>query len=270
MFRNIDGKIKVLASACAIIGCLASVIGAIVCWATLNDFGVWLGFVILICGCLVFLLSSFLLYGFGELITQTTRAADEIQELRKCSAKQMQNSQTKTAQENFVAAKSANSNPIFQIVNGKLKKYTGVAGSAKIPDGVTSIEPLAFNGCFTLTSVTIPDSVTSIGNGAFSSCFALTSITIPEGVTTIEESAFLHCKGLTAITIPASITSIGSHAFEGCNSMETVFFAEPSGWERDGVPIDEKMLSDPKSAAEYIKKIANSSIARNYFRESGT
>lgn len=45
-----------------------------------------------------------------------------------------------------------------------------------IPDGVTSIGDLAFDGCDTLVSITIPDSVTSIGECAFYGCDNLTSI----------------------------------------------------------------------------------------------
>ena len=46
-----------------------------------------------------------------------------------------------------------------------------------IPEGVTAIKKLAFNGCSGLTSVTIPNSVTSIGDYAFNRCSGLTSIT---------------------------------------------------------------------------------------------
>jgi len=48
----------------------------------------------------------------------------------------------------------------------------------QIPDGVTSIGYLAFNGCRSLTSVTIPDGVTSIGDHAFEYCSSLTSVKV--------------------------------------------------------------------------------------------
>lgn len=40
----------------------------------------------------------------------------------------------------------------------------------KIPEGVISIEDLAFNGCTGLTSIEIPNSVISIGDWAFICC----------------------------------------------------------------------------------------------------
>ena len=285
MFQNIGRKIQWLAIIFAIIGFVASVAGAIVCWVTFKN-AIWLGFIVLLCGCLVFLIVAIMIYGFGELIVQTTIAANGIQVLKTQSTKWIQSSQTKAAPKNPEAPKIVNKNiPAFQIDNGMLKKYNGREAEVRIPEGVTSIGGLAFSGCSGITSITIPDSVTSIGNGAFTRCSGITSITIPnsvtsigrgafsgcaglnsvtisEGVSAIEESTFLRCQSLTSITIPKGITFIGKYAFDECESMETVFFAEPSGWERNGVPIDENVLRNPRSAAEFMKKIGEGAIAR--------
>ena len=51
--------------------------------------------------------------------------------------------------------------------------------SYTIPDSVTSIEMLAFNGCTSLASIIIRDSVTSIGDYAFYDCTSLASVTLP-------------------------------------------------------------------------------------------
>ena len=91
--------------------------------------------------------------------------------------------------------------------------------SFTIPNGITSIGSMAFNGCSKLTSISIPDSVSSIGMGAFYDCYELASITIPEGVTTIEEFTFYSCYSLSSISISASVTSISEYAFSGCENL---------------------------------------------------
>ena len=82
MFQNIHKKIKMLAIVCTILGCLFSAAGAIVCWCMKL---IWVGFIVLIGGCLLSWIGSFLLYGFGELIEQTTKTAKGIQKLQMLS-----------------------------------------------------------------------------------------------------------------------------------------------------------------------------------------
>ena len=100
-------------------------------------------------------------------------------------------------------------------VSGEFKRV-------KIPNGVTSIDSNAFNGCTSLASITIPDSVTSIDWGAFSFCSSLASITIPNGVTIIESEIFFNCTSLASITIPDSVISIEDYAFSACTSLASI------------------------------------------------
>lgn len=88
MFQNIGEKIKTLAIACTIFGCLFSVVGAIICWCMEI---VWAGFVVLIAGCLFSWIGSFALYGLGELIIQTTKVAKGIQNMQVLSVYQNSN-----------------------------------------------------------------------------------------------------------------------------------------------------------------------------------
>ncbi len=115
----------------------------------------------------------------------------------------------------------------FTIKDGVLTKYNGSGGDVTIPDGVTDIGQLAFQGCTGLTSVTFPEGVTGIGLAAFSGCTGLTSVTIPDGVDKINSSAFELCTGLTSVTIPSSVNiaaAIGNMAFYGCESLTDVYY----------------------------------------------
>ncbi len=129
--------------------------------------------------------------------------------------------------------------------------------SVVIPDGVTTINRLAFAGCANLSGLTIPNSVytiyhTSEGASPFSGCPGLKTagpvggdynislgwnriipqeafynfselekVVIPTGVSSITRMAFYGCTGLTDITIPESVTFFGDDAFEGCAGLNT-------------------------------------------------
>ena len=128
--------------------------------------------------------------------------------------------------------------------------------SVIIPEGVISIQGLAFEDCWHgLTSVTIPSTVTNIGWCAFAgnsgklTAFDVSlanpkyasvkgilcskdgktviagvngDVKIPEGVTSIGHFAFYGCYNLTSVTIPSSVTSIGSYTFSQCSSLTSV------------------------------------------------
>jgi len=69
-----------------------------------------------------------------------------------------------------------------------------------IPNTVKTIEDNAFEGCFNLTSIIIPNTVTKIGMLAFNGC-NITSISIPNSVTEIGQSAFQYCYELRDIAV---------------------------------------------------------------------
>ena len=120
---------------------------------------------------------------------------------------------------------------------------------------LTSIESLAFFGCWGMNSIIIPNSVTSIGSNAFYNCSRLNSITIPSSVISIAPASFEGCSKLGQIivkagnpvydsrnncnaiiktstnelvvgckntVIPNTVTSIGNYAFSCCYSLTSI------------------------------------------------
>ena len=77
-----------------------------------------------------------------------------------------------------------------------------------------------------ITELYIPNGVTSINKMAFYGCSSLTSVYLPNSVTTIAQEAFYGCNGLTSITLPNSVTSIGNKAFDEVNLNSIVSLIE--------------------------------------------
>lgn len=133
-----------------------------------------------------------------------------------------------------------------------------------IPEGVTAIGALVFEGCQGLTSVTISTTLKSIGSSAFNGCTNLKAahvkdlaayceisgggnllgeaqhlymnnqevkdLVIPEGVTAISGGAFANCKSLTSVTIPSTLKSIGYQAFRDCSGLTAVHIKDLAAW----------------------------------------
>ena len=115
---------------------------------------------------------------------------------------------------------------------------TLMVGSANtvIPEDITSISELAFNGCSGLKSIKIPASVTSIGKDALRGCSSLISLIVDEGNTVydsrdncnalIETATNTLISGCKNTIIPKDITIIANNAFYGCNTLESIVIPE--------------------------------------------
>ena len=82
MFDNIGGKIKVLAIVGCWIGIISSIISGIAMMVEDEDL-VFLGFLVMAIGSLVSWTSSFVLYGFGELIENSEATNSNTYEIRR-------------------------------------------------------------------------------------------------------------------------------------------------------------------------------------------
>jgi len=67
----------------------------------------------------------------------------------------------------------------------------GIDGEIVIPEGVRTIRPMAFRGCYGLTSIVIPDSMEHIGRFAFKECYRLAEAELPASLWyDLEEGTF--------------------------------------------------------------------------------
>ena len=103
----------------------------------------------------------------------------------------------------------------FLFDNGKLIAYVGNLKNVTLPTDING-DPYTIYEMRGIKNIIIPNGIKSIDGLAFFGCKSLTSITIPDSVTSIGDWAFSGCKGLTSITIPDSVTYIGDGAFYGC------------------------------------------------------
>lgn len=113
-----------------------------------------------------------------------------------------------------------------------------VAGSAQtiIPEGVESLQILAFDGLLGLTHIHIPASVTDISYGAFQDCPNLTSITVDTNNAVYDSrgncNAVIHTKsnkmvvGCSSTFFHESITSIGNRAFGGMTTCKKLYIPQ--------------------------------------------
>ena len=108
------------------------------------------------------------------------------------------------------------------ISDNTLIRYFGLDKKYIIPNSVTAIGDIAFDGCTSLTEISIPNSVTAIGDSAFDGCTSLTEISIPNSVTAIGDSTFSDCTSLTKIHISDSVKKIELNAFKGCTSLTEI------------------------------------------------
>jgi trimeric autotransporter adhesin len=108
----------------------------------------------------------------------------------------------------------------FEILNNVVINSFGSGdckGSAVIPNGVTSINNMAFF-LLELTSISIPNSVTSIGDYAFFFARGLTSFTIPNSVTSLGEVAFGNLPLLSSYQYCETILTDSALSFAGLGS----------------------------------------------------
>lgn len=73
-----------------------------------------------------------------------------------------------------------------------------------------------------LESIDIPQTVTKIDDLAFNGCISLKKIELHEGLKKIGKSAFKNCRTLTKVCLPATVSSISNAPFRGCEALKSI------------------------------------------------
>jgi hypothetical protein len=93
---------------------------------------------------------------------------------------------------------SYNNLPVTEIANSAFASHNTNINSVIIPNSVTKIGSLAFQGCVTLKSVTIGSGVIDIGRNAFANCINLNSVTFGGANTRFSDTEFPNGGDLVA------------------------------------------------------------------------
>ncbi len=115
MFENIDEKIKMLAVVTCWIGIVTSAIWGLV--ALFSNF--FVGLITIVVGVLISWVSSFSLYGYGEMLTQLQISTDHTYEIYKMLKAQESTGKENTSQEKTSQTDSKNSpRPVLRKTSG--------------------------------------------------------------------------------------------------------------------------------------------------------
>lgn len=141
MFDNIGSKIKTVATTIAWLGIIGSIIIGIIIIAEANDSyypsatETLSGWLVIIVGSLSSWVSSFTLYGFGQLIENTDIISAEFESIKRTASEYAANASDKTPPSSNGAKKSANLDPCLGTCDFCNKENVEVVG-CKIVDSM--------------------------------------------------------------------------------------------------------------------------------------
>ena len=151
----------------------------------------------------------------------------------------------------------------FIIKDGVLQSYRGNSTDVLIPEGVHTIDMLAFSRerRASMLSVQLPESLEIIENWAFDHCEKLTRIVIPSNVKEIGRGAFNWCRALSDVII------------EGNPQVEDSAFSwtpwEEAEFKKAGAKISgDILLKVHPELTEYTIPSSIKIIGKNAFRQS--
>lgn len=91
-----------------------------------------------------------------------------------------------------------------------------------IPDGVETVNQIAFWYNQRLESISFPSSLRTVGDNSFSFLPRLRKLVLPEGVDNLSTQCFQMCEKLEYVDLPSTLKQLDTQAFDGCRSLKKV------------------------------------------------
>lgn len=150
---------------------------------------------------------------------------------------------------NTISAKK----PTVEVTKGNADYFGEIKIPAKVTYkgksyAVTGIEPNAFDGCYSVQSITLPNTLIRIGERAFNNCTALETITLPASLVSIGENAFNGCFALGEINVAAASKTYSSQGGVLYSADKTTLIRYPEGRDADSIQLPEGVTTIGKYA----------------------
>lgn len=107
-----------------------------------------------------------------------------------------------------------------------LLSAAAVSGELVLPEGLTAIQPYAFEDNTRVSFVVLPNSLEELSEYSFYNCTGLKKIKLSDNITFIGDNAFSGCTGLKTITIPAACGTVQGNPFKYCTKLSKIKVAK--------------------------------------------
>ncbi len=106
----------------------------------------------------------------------------------------------------------------------KLRGGATQTDMSMVPNTVTNIGAMAFQGCTSLTAFVVPNSVTEMGTSVFEGCSALWNMTLSRNLTKIPDRTFSGCSSLETMVVPEKVNYLGEMFFGGTTGENALYY----------------------------------------------
>ena len=91
-----------------------------------------------------------------------------------------------------------------------------------IPEGVETVNQIAFWYNQRLESISFPSSLRTVGDNSFCFLPRLRKLVLPEGLEKVSTQCFQMCENLECVDLPSTLKQLDTQAFDGCKTLKKV------------------------------------------------